>query len=100
MIDQRFDRRILVPTGPLESSGNEIRMPWVCLFVIDGVPACVDEGTEIATFRGDHIHQLKGVYLPEVAERLALWAGRYGNRVPGVAQYMAAANSTPPQASA
>ena len=87
-IDQRFDRRILVPTGPVAESGNQVQMPWVCLFLVEGAPACVDEGVEIATFQGDRISRLEGQYLDEVVERIALWGARYGHLVPGVAQYM------------
>lgn len=90
-IDRRFDRRILVPTGPITESGNQTRMPWVCLFVIDEVPACVDEGIEVATYEGDQIRRLEGIYLDEVVERIARWAKAYGHLVPGVGEYMARA---------
>jgi hypothetical protein len=88
-IDRRFDRRILVPTGPITESGNQTRMPWVCLFVMDGVPACVDEGIEVATYQGDRICRLEGIYPDEVVQRIARWARAHGQLVPGVAGYMA-----------
>ena len=90
-IDRRFDRRILVPTGPILEFENQTRMPWVCLFIVDGVPACVDEGIEVATYRGDRICRLEGMYLPEVVERIARWAKAYGHLVPGVAEYRSGA---------
>jgi hypothetical protein len=90
-IDRRFDRRILVPTGPITESGDQTRMPWVCLFVLDGTPACVDEGVEIATYEGTRISRLEGIYLDEVVQRIARWAKAHGHLVPGVAEYMARA---------
>ena len=87
-IDRRFDRRILVPTGPVVESASQVRIPWVCLFLVEGAPACVDEGVEIATFQGERISRLEGQYLEEVVERIAQWGARYGHLVPGVAQYM------------
>lgn len=90
-IDRRFDRRILVPTGPIAESGDQTRMPWVCLFVMDGAPACVDEGIEVATYEGDRICRLEGLYADEVVERIARWAKAHGHLVPGVAEYMARA---------
>lgn len=90
-IDRRFDRRILVPTGPIAEFENQIRMPWVCLFVMDGVPACVDEGIEVATHEGDRICRLEGIYPDEVVQRIARWAEAHGHLVPGVAEYMARA---------
>ena len=61
-IDRRFDRRILVPTGPVAESGNQVQMPWVCLFLVEGAPACVDEGVEIATFMFDNALTGVGLY--------------------------------------
>lgn len=90
-IDRRFDRRILVPTGPITESENQTRMPWVCLFVMDGTPACVDEGIEVATHERDRISRLEGVYREEVVQRIARWAKAHGHLVPGVAEYMARA---------
>lgn len=90
-IDRRFDRRILVPTGPITESGNRTTMPWVCLFVMDGVPACVDEGIEFAEYDGDRIRHLEGLYTDEVVDRIARWAQEHGQLVPGVAEYMAKA---------
>lgn len=91
-IDRRFDRRILVPSGPIVECENQTRMPWVCLFVMDGMPACVDEGIEVATYEGDRICRLEGVYHDEVVQRIARWAEAYGHLVPGVAEYMAGAS--------
>ncbi len=68
-IDRRFDRRIFVATEPISETDKRVRLPWVCLFVLDGQPACVDEGIEVATYRDNHICHL----------------------VPGVADYMARA---------
>lgn len=90
-IDRRFDRRILVPTGPITESENQTRMPWVCLFVMDGTPACVDEGIEIATYERGRICRLEGMYLDEVVHRITRWAKAHGHLVPGVAEYMAGA---------
>lgn len=91
-IDRRFDRRILVPTGPITESGNQSRMPWVCLFVMNGVPACVDEGIEVATYDGDRICRLEGIYSDEVVDRITRWAKAHGHLAPGVAEYMARAS--------
>ena len=92
-IDRRFDRRILVPTGPIAEVEDQTRMPWICLYVMDGVPACVDEGVEIATYEGDRIRRLEGIY-PDVAiQRMILWAQEHGHLVPGVAESMARANA-------
>jgi len=90
-IDRRFDRRILVPTGEVIESRRRTEMPWVCLFVLDGVPACVDEGIEVATYEGDQIKHLRGVYSAEAVDRLLLWARAHGHLVQGVAEYMFAA---------
>lgn len=43
-VDRKFDRRILVRTGPLEQRGDVVVMPWVGIYILAGVPALLGEG--------------------------------------------------------
>ena len=87
--DRRFDRRILVRTGPVEQAGNIVSMPWVGIYLVEGTPALLGEGREFATYEGDRIQLLRTTWVDGTAERMMGWAAAYGSRVPGLLEYSA-----------
>lgn len=86
-LDKQFDRRIFVPLSPPEQDGNLVRLPWIFLGVLDGTPAFVDEGVEVAEYRGDRICSLRGEYRQDAVDRMALWVRKYGQLVPKMVEY-------------
>lgn len=88
-VDRRFDRRFLVRTGPVEQHGDRTIMPWVGIYILDGVPALLGEGREIATFVDGKIHHLLGDYTEDTIQRMLDWGAKYGSRLPGLAEYLA-----------
>lgn len=89
-LDEQFDRRIFVPLGSPRQDGDLVRLPWVFLGVLDGAPAFVDEGVEVARYRDGRICCLRGEYQPFAIERMATWVRAYGHRVPRMVEYFRA----------
>jgi len=85
--DKEFDSRIFVPKAPARQDGSEVRLDWVCLFMLDGIPALIDEGTEVAEFRDGRMAALRGEYHRDAIDRMLLWTQQYGDRLPQVAEY-------------
>lgn len=87
--DRRFDRRILVQTGPIEQSGNVVSFPWVGIYVLRDTPSLLGEGRELATYQGDRIQLLRTTWAEGTRERMTAWASSYGTRLPGLLEYTA-----------
>lgn len=87
--DRRFDRRILVRTGPIEQNGNVVTLPWVGIYIFRDTPALVGEGKEIARYQGDRIEHLETTWTADTIQRMIEWGAKYGSRVPGLLEYTA-----------
>ena len=86
-LDKQFDRRVFVPLGPPEEAGNVVRLRWVFLGVLEGSPTFVDEGVEVAEFRGGLICYLRGEYSPFAIDRMKRWGREFGHLVPKIAEH-------------
>jgi hypothetical protein len=91
--DRRFDRRILVRTGPVEQNGNVVTLPWVGIYLFRDTPALLGEGKEIARYSGERIQHLETTWTEDTIQRTIDWATRYGQRVPGLLEYTATLTS-------
>lgn len=87
--DRRFDRRVLVRLGPAQQDGLVVTLHWVGIYSIGDTPALLGEGVEIARFRGDRIEHLESKATDDTVERDIQWATKYGERVPGLLEWMA-----------
>jgi hypothetical protein len=87
--DRRFDRRILVRTGPVEQDGNVVTLPWVGIYLYRDTPALLGEGKEIARYAGDKIEHLETTWTDDTVQRMIGWGARYAGRVPGLLEYLA-----------
>ncbi len=85
--DKQFDGRIFVPKARPRGDGSRVYLDWVCLFMLDGVPALIDEGTEVADFREGRMARLRGEYHPDAIDRMQRWTRQYGDRLPQVGDY-------------
>lgn len=88
-IDRKFDRRIVVNSGPVTQQGDVVVFPWVGVYVLDGTPALFGEGREVATYRGSRIRHLRTTWSPETVERNLSWVAKYGERAPWLLEYAA-----------
>ena len=92
--DRRFDRRILVRTGPIEQNGNVVTLPWVGIYLFKGTPALLGEGKEIARYADDRIKHLETTWTADTVHRMIDWGAKYGSRVPGLLEYTTTLSST------
>lgn len=93
--DLEFDYRFVKPLAPAVVHGNQVKLRWIGVYAIEGAPALLGEGTEIATYEGKLIIHLETTMTPETVERNLVWFTQYGSRLsPKLQTYIAQAAGT------